>query len=402
VGLPVKSGAERCVTLACEITWGLRPAHPHISLPADPTSVSSDRIADDSAGAPRGSQFHCPCGYSSLSRCYRPLAGPGATHLVTQFNQFPPRGELIELSLAGVKDRSGNGLAGNRSVAIGSAFEAETEDVVINEILFNPPTGGNEYVELYNRSNQVIDLRYLSITSRKPSDGSFNTAYRLTDLPVFLYPAEYMVVTKNRELVCGFFSCHEESLFAEPASMPSLANTSGCAVLLNNVTNEIVDQFYYNESMHSKGISNKKGVALERVNFNISATESTNWASATGLSGYGTPGYINSQYSDRTGIDPPDNNFIVVEYPGLGNEDYGIRYRLDKSGYNSRLFIYDSVGRLVKGLAYNEILGSQGVIRWNGRGNSDSKLSPGIYIIYLEVFDMSGVVQKFKTPVVVR
>jgi hypothetical protein len=327
---------------------------------------------------------------------------PQATTVTVQLNQFPPQGELIELSLSGVKDRSGNGLEGDHSVFIGNAFEAGPSDVIINEILFNPPTGGNEYVELYNRSDKVLDLRYLSITSRKPSDGSFNKAYPLTTLPLFLYPKEYVVVTKDRNLVCGFFTCHEESFFTEPQAMPSLANTSGCAVILNTITNEIVDQLYYNESMHSKGISNKKGVALERIRFDIPADEPTNWASASGISGNGTPGYVNSQHLEGVGMEHPSKNSITMEYPGLGNDAYGIRYRLDKPGYNCRLFIYDAIGRMVNTVANNELLGSQGIIYWSGKGNSGRKLTAGIYIVYFEVFDMLGNVHKFKTPVVVR
>ncbi|GHS99662.1 hypothetical protein FACS189421_10530 [Bacteroidia bacterium] len=327
---------------------------------------------------------------------------PQATTVTVQLNQFPPQGELIELSLSGVKDRSGNGLEGDHSVFIGNAFEAGPSDVIINEILFNPPTGGNEYVELYNRSDKVLDLRYLSITSRKPSDGSFNKAYPLTTLPLFLYPQEYVVVTKDRNLVCGFFTCHEESFFTEPQAMPSLANTSGCAVILNNITNEIVDQFYYNESMHSKGISTKKGVSLERIRFDVPADEPTNWASASGISGNGTPGYVNSQHSEGVGIENPSKNSITIEYPAWGDDSYGIRYQLDKPGYNCRLFIYDAIGRRMNTVANNELLGSQGVIYWNGQGNSGRKLTAGIYIVYLEVFDMSGNVHKFKTPVVVR
>jgi hypothetical protein len=327
---------------------------------------------------------------------------PQGTNATVQLNKFPPRGELIELFLSEVEDLSGNKLQENNSIFIGNAYEAAPSDVVINEILFNPPAGGNEYVELYNRSDKVIDLRYLSITSRKPSDGSFNTAYPLTELPLFLHPEEYVVITKNQELVCQFFNCNSESFFTEPANMPSLANTGGCAVILNNVTNEIVDEFYYSESMHSKGITNKKGVALEKVNFEISTAEASNWLSATSQSGYGTPGYENSQYSTKTGTEVIDRNSITVEYPAMDNGEYGIRYQLDKPEYNCRLFIYDSSGRMVNTIANNEILGSNGVIYWNGKGDSNRKLTTGIYIIYLEIFDVQGNVHKFKTPVVVK
>jgi hypothetical protein len=326
---------------------------------------------------------------------------PKANELMLQLDRFPPQGQWVELSVSGLKDRSGNELEAV-ALPIGNAFEALPRDLIINEILFHPPTGGNEYVELYNRSEKTIDLRCLSITSRKPSDGSFNTAYPLAALPLFLHPQEYVVVTEDRNLVCLFFPCRPESFFTEPASMPSLANAGGCAVIVNNVTNEIVDEFYYSESLHSKGISDKKGVALERIHYDLPADVAGSWASASSLSGSGTPGYVNSQYSAHTDIDNPENNSIAIEYPTFGEDRYGIRYQLDKSGYNGRLFIYDTSGRRVNAVLNNELLGNQGVIYWSGQSESGQPLHPGIYIVYLEIFDMAGVVHKFKTPVIVR
>ena len=327
---------------------------------------------------------------------------PNGTQLMIRLNKFPPRGELVELNLSGVKDLSGNGLGENSSISIGNAFEADSLDVIINELLFNPPTGGNEYVELYNRSDKVIDLRYLSVTSRRPSDGSFNKPYPLTSLPLFLQPGEYVVVTKSQDLVCSFFTCREESFFVEPEGMPSIANTGGCVVILNNVTGEIVDQFYYTESMHSKGISNKKGVALERVRFEVASDYPENWLSATTQSGYGTPGYVNSQHQEGSSIPVIENNNIRIEYPSVTGDSYRIHYQLDQAGYNCRLFIYDSLGRMVCKLIDNELLNAQGTIYWNGQGDSNRKLNAGVCIVYMEVFNTSGDVRQLKKPVVIK
>jgi hypothetical protein len=154
--------------------------------------------------------------------------------------------------------------------------------------------------------------------------------------------------------------------------------------------------------MHAKGITNKKGIALERVSFEIPTNEDGNWLSASGQSGYGTPGYENSQNSMNSDPEIFNRNSITVEYPSTDNGEYGIRYQLDKSGYNCRLLIYDSSGRTIGTIAGNEILGSHGVIYWNGKGDSNRKLLPGIYVIYLEIFDVQGNVHTFKTPVVVK
>jgi hypothetical protein len=274
----------------------------------------------------------------------------------------------------------------------------EPNDIIINELLSNPPTGGNEYVEIYNRSNKILDLRSVSITSRKPSDGSFNKLYPLTSEPLFLQAGEYLVITKSRDLVCEFFNCRPESSFVELPIMPSIANVSGCVVIINNKTNEIVDEFAYNENMHTPGISNKKGIALERIDFGKPTGDASNWASASAASGRGTPGYENSQHTQGAGL----GNKIQIEYPSIGIEQYQIKYHTDKPGYKCRIYVYDSAGRMIDCLLNNELLGSEGVIYWNGKGKSKQKLSAGIYIIYVELYDQTGKIEKIKLPFVVK
>ncbi|MCC8146945.1 MAG: lamin tail domain-containing protein [Bacteroidales bacterium] len=273
-------------------------------------------------------------------------------------------------------------------------------EILINEILFNPNPGGNEYVEIVNPSNKEFDLCSISITSRKPSDGSFNKIYPLSVDSNKLNPGQYLVISKSKELVCNFYSCSETALYSEPENMPPLSNTTGCVVLYNNHTGEVIDEFYYNESMHSSGIKNKKGVALERISLEEPTNERKNWASASGLSGYGTPGSINSQQKDPTGensIQPSKNEF-VIEYPAVENESYQIKYKLDKSGYTSKILIFDIRGRRVDQIINNEILNSEGSIAWNKKKSFQS----GIYIVYIEIFDLSGSVQTFKLPLVIN
>ncbi|MDR2621882.1 MAG: lamin tail domain-containing protein [Dysgonamonadaceae bacterium] len=271
-------------------------------------------------------------------------------------------------------------------------------DIVINEILYDPPTGGDEYVEIYNNSEKVFDLQFLSFTTRKPSDGSLNKAYPLAASSTLFSPGEYLVITKNRELVCTFFNCRPESLFAELSIMPALANTSGCAVLLDNKTNAVIDEFAYNANMHTAGISSKKGISLERSDFNQPTNDAGNWHSASADSGFGTPGYQNSQ--SMTGLDGIED--IDLIYPEFGTDNYFVHYRLDKPGYRCRAFVYDAMGRRVNTIADNELLGTEGKLLWNGKGRSSQSLVAGIYIIYVEVYDMDGNVKKFRRPVVVK
>jgi hypothetical protein len=270
-------------------------------------------------------------------------------------------------------------------------------DIIINEILYDPPAGGAEYVEIYNNSDKVFDLRFLSFTTRKPSDGSLNKAYALAGSETLFHPREYLVITESKDLVCPFFNCHPESLFAGLSIMPALANTSGCAVILDNKTNEVIDEFAYNANMHTAGISNKKGISLERSDFNRPANDADNWYSASADSGFGTPGYQNSQKTGQTGTGE-----ISIIYPQFSADNYSLHYQLDKPGYRCRAFVYDALGRIVNIIANNELLGTEGKLLWNGKGNSDQSLVAGIYVVYVEVYNMDGDVKKFRKPVVVK
>jgi hypothetical protein len=323
---------------------------------------------------------------------------PYGTVLTILLNDFPPQGNFFEIELNGLTDLSGHILSENKVLLIGQAFEAQANDIVINELLFNPPPGGNEYVEIYNRADKRIDLRAISITSRKPSDGSLNKLYPISELPLFLEPEAYLVITKDRESVCQLFNCPSESAFVELPVMPSIANTSGCVVIYNNHTETILDEFAYSESLHADGIKNKKGVALERVNFERPVTEAGNWLSATEQSGYGTPGYLNSQYSEGTKLETD----IRIEYPSIGIDEYRIHYRLDKPGYKCKIHIYDAIGRMIDSLLDGKLLGSDGEIPWNGKAKSNQKLTSGIYVLYVELYDSNGMLQKVKIPVVMK
>ena len=273
----------------------------------------------------------------------------------------------------------------------------EAADLIINEILYDPPAGGEEYVELYNRSDRTIDLRYLSITTRKSSDGSLNKAYPLS-IPEFLLPThEYVFVTKNRAGVCSYFQCREESFCAEPENMAALANAGGCIVIFNNQTDEIIDQVNYLPSFHSIASKDQKGVSLERISFDAPSDEANNWTSATSASGGGTPGYANSQLTGVNTTDFSKNN-VYIEYPNTLSLSYLIHYTLDRPAFNCRILVFDSLGRKADTIAENDIVGSAGTIEWK----TVNRLNAGLYIIYMEVFSQDGRVQTFKVPAVVR
>ncbi|MDR1373265.1 MAG: lamin tail domain-containing protein [Dysgonamonadaceae bacterium] len=273
-------------------------------------------------------------------------------------------------------------------------------DALLSEIMFNPPTGGDEWVEIYNASDKMIDLKDLSIATRKASDGSLNKAYPLATESTPFQSGEYLVVTKSRENICPYFTCQEGTLYAELAIFPALANESSIIVILNNITGDVIDEVPYDADWHTAGISNTKGISLERSDFDKPSDDASNWHSASADIGFATPGYQNS---NRTSIDNiNETEEFTVIYPLSDLDSYIIRYRFNKSGFRCHARLYSSSGRLAAVIAENKLLGTEGEIMWNGKGSGDLPLSSGIYILFLETFDSTGTAKKFKKPVVVK
>ena len=84
-----------------------------------------------------------------------------------------------------------------------------------------------------------------------------------------------------------------------------------------------------------------------------------------------------------------------------GDKDYTfINYKFSETGYTINIRIYDANGREIRNLVRNELLGSEGKFQWDGVDNENQKARIGIYIVYMEVFNLSGKVKKFKKQVV--
>ncbi len=56
--------------------------------------------------------------------------------------------------------------------------------------------------------------------------------------------------------------------------------------------------------------------------------------------------------------------------------------------------------RLVKQLVNNELFGTNGTYSWDGTSAGGQKAMIGMYIAFVEVFDMNGNIKRYKRPVV--
>ena len=290
-------------------------------------------------------------------------------------------------------------LASDTTIVFGLPDIASDNDVVINEILFNPWTNGEDYVELYNRSDKIIDLSSLKIGSIKknPPNPIDTSIYSIIANQKILLPDEYMVLTVSPDAVKSQYHTNNKNAFIKVDPFPTFNNDKG-HVIIQSIGNVLIDSFSYSEELQFPLLGNYDGVALERINSDISVSDNSNWHSASERVGFGTPGYRNSQFVPNTEVE--ENIVIEPEIFSPDNDGYddiiNIKYKFDTPGYVMSITIYNANGYQIRKLVNNEYVGTTGSFSWDGIQDNNSKAPIGIYIFYISIFDEMGNVKKYK------
>lgn len=306
-------------------------------------------------------------------------------------------GTLYHVSLLNnIKDCAGNLINTLVSAPFALPQAPSPNDVVINEILFEPNTGGVDFVELYNKSSKTIDLKQLRIGSMDTITGTLINTEHITDEGFLLFPETYMVISENGTIVKQQYQTTNQRGFLDIANLPTMSSDAG-VVTLTDTNAMVIDNFKYTSKMHFPLLVNTKGVSLERIDFNRATNDKTNWNSAAENVGFGTPAYRNSQYMQAdggSGVTIP-NPLFSPDNDGY-NDVLNISYKLDEPGKAANVYIYDSKGRQVRYLIKNEQLSQDGILSWNGINDENEKAPIGIYVVYIELFNLSGKVNTYK------
>lgn len=262
------------------------------------------------------------------------------------------------------------------------------QDILINELLSYPKTNGADFVEIYNYSDKIIDLRKIHIANVS-SSGSAGTKRAITNQQSFIYPNEYKVLTSQPAIIQQHYPNSVPHTFITVPALPNFNNEIGGVVLYSDSLT--IDSLFYTKNMQSPFIVDHRGVSLERRHFSMPTLAPGNFQSAATAVGGATPGYANSQGV----IDGSQENVRLVSKTfspdGDGFEDYlEISYRLPESGYMANISIYNDNGRLVKQLQRNQSLGTNGSILWDGMADNGRRQPVGVYIAVIELYHASG------------
>lgn len=297
----------------------------------------------------------------------------------------------------GLSDCSGNAIRNDSLVKIAVPYSIMPGDLIINEILFNPREGCVDFVEIFNRSTQVHDLRELTLANFDTVSGTTSSVLEVTPLSRLIFPGEYFALSIDTSAIKSCYTTANPLGFIQMEGFPSLLNEGGCiALAVRNGT--IIDMVPFSEEQQYPLLINMEGVSLERINPEGPSGEITNWHSAAESAGYATPAYQNSQFGKRT--DSQEEISLSGEIFSPDNDGYEdnlqISYCFSRPGYNATVSIFSVSGFLVRHLVSNELCGITGSWTWDGIDDHRSKAPIGRYVILVEIFNLEGNVKKIK------
>ncbi len=286
------------------------------------------------------------------------------------------------------------------TIKVGLFSTAVPGNVVINEILFNPPTGGADYVELYNNSAKVIDAGNLFLAGVS-SSGSSSQPVAIVHQPYILLPGEYMAVTTDTAWVSRQYPFAGKRKLMPVSALPSMPDDKGQLRLLGS-QGELLDELAYQHSWHFPLLADEEGVSLERLDPSGISQYSGNWHSAASTTGFGTPGYKNSQGWINSSATPGIMITPTVFSPDNDGVDdvLVIRYSMNEPGYVGSVIIFNRAGKPVRKLVAKALMGNSGAWTWDGLDAESHALLPGIYIIFIETLNLRGKRQAIKKAVV--
>lgn len=330
------------------------------------------------------------------------FAGQLTNEAFLSLNEKIVPGTLYTLSVNGLLDCKGNitpAESGTATFVLPSP--SDSLDVVINEILFNPRSGGVDFVELYNQSDKYLDVKDWMIGNVSSSTGEPNDFRVVSAAHQLLAPGAFMVFTSSAATLKADYPAGKEETFLE-VNLPTYPNAEGGVIVRNNQGLRL-DRLDYSEDFHSLLLADVKGVSLERISLTAATQDPENWESAAGAVGFATPGYMNSRSqtarASQSQVTVEPKSFI----PGGDELSSYTNITFDSSMTNAIIdaYIFDMTGRMVKTLVQGQTVADGSFFRWDGSSDRGEMVRVGLYIVQIEFFNALGHRAVLRNPVAV-
>jgi hypothetical protein len=333
-------------------------------------------------------------GYPEYIECFAPVNRTAILHFDHGFDP----GKHYQLKISGnLVDCTGLSVSSDRIQRFALPVQPVINEIMISEILFDPQPYCPRFIEIHNPGVKTFDLADMRIGKQNNASGQIESVSPVTGEHHLFFPGDYLALTEDPDKLTGCCHVHDPETLISCKGLPAMDESQGTMMILDKYL-QVLDEMSYNKQMHNPLLSSTEGVSLERISFNLTSDHASNWHSAASTEGYSTPGRINSQnLQTATG-----NEGIEIE-PEIFTPDHDghhdlvmIKYDFPHPGAMATILVMDPRGRIIKRIAENHLLGSEGFFTWDGSNDHGQRARAGIYLVYARIFDAKGKVRNYK------
>ncbi len=238
--------------------------------------------------------------------------------------------------------------------------------VVINEIMFAPPGGGPEWVELLVTTQRPVNPENWTLADS--TGGTFLPAGEWA-------PGDLVVVTGDSSLATILPA---DAVMAAVTGFPTL-NNSGDIVVLGDPSGVILDQVTYGPLDQFSA-----GRSLERVSPQAPSNDPRSWRSSPDAGGH-TAGRPNAATAT-----PEDAGLTIEPNPLRLNRPESrlvITYSTPFAALNLQATIYDLAGRRIATIHNGGPLPGTGQVSWDARDLDPVRFKTGQYLLVFRAVD---------------
>ncbi|MEP0004449.1 MAG: lamin tail domain-containing protein [Balneola sp.] len=331
---------------------------------------------------------------------------PSGSSVELIFGSNLPSGSF-DLDITSIEDSNNQTTVADTTITLFRFEEYQSGDIIINEFLKDPPGALEEYVELKNTSNRLLNLKDWELGD----NGSLST---ISDQDLAIFPDSFLVITSDTAALKSVFG----NVYAIQVSLPAFNNTTD-QVRLYDENGTTIDSLEYTPDWGGDN------VALERRSPTAPSVFMENWGDSPNPNS-GTAGMENEVAQDNTSPNLEtlsivnDSTFILtfterINPDSAANPDnYEIALNTKAVQGQNAFFVAtflepDSVKLVVKGGIPNTPSGGE-IIIYNQAdifGNINPSISrsfqyiqtetaePGDVFIYEFVYDPPGSLTEF-------
>jgi hypothetical protein len=284
------------------------------------------------------------------------------------------------------------------SISFTLPVSPDSGKLLINEILFDVSSIGEEFIELYNNSDTMLDIGNIIITELNFTTEEIENY--TSPLPSgFLLPARsFIAITNDARKVQNRYKPDLHKNIISWNNIFQLSNDSAILSLRTRAGKEI-DRVRYSSKWQFVMLGQTKNVSIERMCAACNGMDRNNWHSASSTENYATPGYQNSQSLPST---EQEEKWLNLSSRTFSPNNDGVddvlifTVKLTQSSALLTLSVYTAGGYLVRHIAQQQYIGTNSTFTWDGTA-SGKLLSPGIYVIYARIMDNKKVISETKT-----